>query len=288
MPPKHLSILGVGLLGGSIGLALRSVANSCKITGYGHRPTALESAIRSGAIDVSAIDPAEAVKGADLVILSTPVGVFQPLLEQIAPALQAGAIVTDVGSTKRSVVRLAEQILPKSVHFVGSHPMAGSEKRGVEHARADLFKGALCITTPTPRTDFAAARQVESFWNSLGMRTTRLTPEEHDRLLADVSHLPHALAAMLVMVQSEQGMQVAGKGFLDTTRIAAGDASLWRDILIDNADQVRESLARLRLQLDRLDGMLSPSQGEALRQWLDSAAQKRRDQSNQPPTKNEE
>jgi len=196
-------------------------------------------------------------------------------LKRIGPALRPGAIVTDVGSTKRTVVKLGEALLPAGVHFVGSHPMAGSEKRGVQVASADLYRGALCITTPTNRTDATALRAVETFWQDLGMRVTRLSPEDHDRILADVSHLPHALAAALVAMQADQGQHFAGKGFLDTTRIAAGDGGLWRDVFLDNADNLRDSLRRLRQQLDRLEPMLDPSKAEQLRQWLDATARRR-------------
>jgi prephenate dehydrogenase len=198
MKPKRISILGVGLLGGSIGLAAKSSINGCKIIGYGHRPATLSAAMSKGAIDEAFNSPAQAVQNCDLVILCTPVGMFGELLAQIAQTLSPEAIVTDVGSTKRSVVEFAERHLANPARFVGSHPIAGSEKRGVEFARADLFKSALCITTPTPQTDPTCLEAVESFWRLLGMRLSRLTPQEHDRLLAEVSHLPHALAAALV------------------------------------------------------------------------------------------
>ncbi len=271
----RLSILGVGLLGGSIGLALKSTSNPVYIKGYGHKSQTLQTARALEAIDEPCTELAQAVAGAELVLLCTPVGSFSEILQTISPLLTAGTIVSDVGSTKRSVVRLAEQILPPGVHFVGSHPMAGSEKRGIEAARAELYRGALCITTPTPRTDSAALDRVESFWKELGMRVTRLSPEEHDRLLGDISHLPHALAAALVAMQPDQALPLAGRGYFDTTRIAAGDGGLWRDILLDNADNLRDSLRRMRLQLDRLDAMLEPDQSQQLRQWLDSAAAKR-------------
>jgi prephenate dehydrogenase len=161
------------------------------------------------------------------------------------------------------------------VHFVGSHPMAGSEKRGVEFAKADLFTGALCILTPSERTSAGALAKVEAFWSALGMRTKRLSPEDHDRLVCDVSHLPHALAATLVAMQSDQALEVAGKGFLDSTRVAAGDAGLWRDILLDNADSMKDSIARLRAQLDELEKRLEPNQARALFDWLQAAAEKR-------------
>src|SRR5215208_2359906 len=153
---RRISVLGVGLLGGSIGLAAKSALTDVEIVGYGHRKSTLDRALEVGAVDWFAMQVTEAVEGADLVILCTPVGIFEGLLREFVKALKPGAVVTDVGSTKRSVVKLAEENLPSGVHFVGSHPMAGSEKRGVEFARADLFQNALCILTPTARTDAAA------------------------------------------------------------------------------------------------------------------------------------
>jgi len=275
MQPRRLSILGVGLLGGSIGLAAKSAASSCEIVGYGHRKSTLDRAVEVGAIDEGYDDLPRAVRGADWVILCTPVGLFSQILHQLAPHLAQGAIVTDVGSTKRSVIETAQKILPKWVRFVGSHPMAGSEKRGIEFARADLFRGATCILTPTPDTDTNALAAVGSFWQSLGMRITRLPPDDHDRLLTDVSHLPHAVAAALVAMQSDEALTLAGKGFLDATRIAGGDGALWRDILLDNRDNMRAGIERLQRQLSELSARLDPSQSESLKTWLDQAAQRR-------------
>jgi prephenate dehydrogenase len=272
---RRLSVLGVGLLGGSIGLAAKSALSDFEIVGYGHRKATLERAKEVGAIDRIATKVTEAVEGADLIILCTPVGIFEPLIGEMVNVLKPGAIVTDVGSTKRSVVSLAEQTLPDHVHFVGSHPMAGSEKRGVEFARADLFQNAMCILTPTPRTDPKAEKEVTAFWQSLGMRTTRLSPEEHDRLLADVSHLPHALAAALVTMQSEKALTLAGKGFLDATRIAGGDGALWRDILMDNRDNVLASIGELKKHLGALEKLLSGEGRDELAKWLDRAAARR-------------
>jgi prephenate dehydrogenase len=275
MFPRQLTILGVGLLGGSIGLALRSAAPTSRIIGFGHRRQTLDKALEIGAIDVAELDPAVAVAGSDLVILCTPVGIFESLLKQISPSLSAGALVTDVGSTKRSVVRLAESILPRGVDFVASHPIAGSEKRGVEFSRADLFSNQLCILTPTDRTKPPALEKIEKFWQSLGMRTARINAEDHDRLLADVSHLPHLLAAALVAMQEDAGLDLCGKGFLDTTRIAGGDGGLWRDILLDNADNLKAGLKRLQSQLAIAELMLDSQSKDALRDWLDAAANRR-------------
>ena len=153
--------------------------------------------------------------------------------------------------------------------------MAGSEKRGVEFARTDLFEGARCIVTPTPRTDAAALEAVEAFWTSLGMNVVRLSPEDHDRLVCDISHLPHAVAAALVAMQSDAALALAGKGFLDTTRIAGGDGGLWRDILQDNRDNVADSVRRLRERLDQLLLLLEPSKKDQLGAWLTAAAERR-------------
>jgi prephenate dehydrogenase len=275
MQLDRLSIIGVGLLGGSIGLALRSVLSDCEIVGYGHRSETLQRAQQIGAIDRGTTDLRAAVEGSDLVVLCTPVGLFGEILRGMGGGLKRGSWVTDVGSTKASVVRAAAENLPEGVHFVGSHPMAGSEKRGVEFARADLFQNALCIMTPTERTDSGALEAVESFWRLLGMRTCRMSPEDHDRALAEVSHLPHAVAAAMVGMQSAEALSLAGKGFLDTTRIAGGDGGLWRDIFLDNAANVRGALAELRGQLAAFERLLDPARGEELRQWLDAAAAKR-------------
>ena len=270
-----MSILGAGLLGGSIGLAAKAAAIPCRVVGYGHRPSTLQRALEVGAIDESFDSPVAAVAGSDLIILCTPVGRFEPLLRVIADIVEPGAIVTDVGSTKRSVVQLAESALPNTSHFVGSHPIAGSEKRGIEYARADLFQGATCILTPSTKTNPLALEKVDQFWRRLGMRTQQMTPDEHDQRICDVSHLPHAVAAALIAMQGDDAMPLAGKGFLDTTRIAGGDGALWRDIFQDNRDNVARSIERLSVQLRQLIELLDPSRADELARWLDQAAERR-------------
>jgi len=275
MQLRQLTILGVGLLGGSIGLAMRSAAPRCRIIGWGHRVQSLQLARQMGAIDQAETDPAAAVADSDMVILCTPVGTFETILRQISASLPRRCLLTDVGSTKRSIVRLAGSILDKKANFVASHPIAGSDKRGVEFARADLFKNNLCIVTPTSTTPAAALKAIGSFWQMLGMRLAQLSPEEHDRLLADVSHLPHLLAAALVAMQDEPALQLCGQGFLDATRIAGGDGGLWRDILLDNADNLRGGMARFQAEISRVTNMLAAGEQDALRQWLTNAAQRR-------------
>jgi prephenate dehydrogenase len=281
MPPKRLSILGVGLLGGSLALAAKKLIKGCEIFGYAHRPETLEAARKSGMLDQGFDRPEPAVDGADLVVLCTPVSLLSPLLQRISGSLANGAIVTDVGSTKRSVVEAGERLLQGERYFVGSHPMAGSEKRGLHFASADLFLGATCILTPTERTHAPALQKVDEFWRILGMNTTRLSPAEHDQLLSDISHLPHAVAAALVAMQLDRAMALSGKGFQDLTRIAAGDGALWRDILLDNRDSVRQSIHGLRKELQRLENMLENTSSDELRQWLDRAAGRRRSMADQ-------
>jgi prephenate dehydrogenase len=180
-----------------------------------------------------------------------------------------------VGSTKRSIVRWADSILDKKVNFVASHPIAGSDRRGVEFARADLFKNHLCIVTPTSTTRATALKAIGSFWKMLGMRVAQLSADEHDRLLADVSHLPHLLAAALVAMQDEPALRLCGQGFLDATRIAGGDGGLWRDILLDNADNLRGGMTRFQAEVSRVMNMLESGEPDALRNWLSAAAQRR-------------
>jgi prephenate dehydrogenase len=272
---NQIAILGVGLLGGSIGMACRSEISGCHITGYGNNPGELQQAIGRLAIHAVAADPVKAVSGADLVILCTPVGIFGNLMTSIGAALKPGAILTDVGSTKRSIVNLAKQLLPPHVQFVGSHPMVGSEQHGIANARVDLLTHALCILTPTESTAPSAVVAVETFWQKLKMRTVRMSPAVHDQLTADISHLPHALAAALVRMQSSESLQIAARGFLDTTRIAAGDSALWRDIFLDNRDNLKTGIVRLQSELQQLLEKLEAGDGASVRDWLRHASETR-------------
>jgi prephenate dehydrogenase len=282
---SKISILGVGLLGGSLGLACRSASSAVEVIGYSHKADELFKAIERGVIHRGFDDPARAVANCDLVILCTPVGLFRQLLTSIAPALMANAVVTDVGSTKRSVVSHAGELLPKHTYFVGSHPMVGGEKHGIDHARANLFTGGLCILTPNESTDLSALEKVDAFWQSLNMRTVQTTPDAHDSEVAKISHLPHALAAALMHVQSTESMNLAGRGFLDTTRIAGSDAAVWRDILLQNRDHLRSSLVRISSEIDQLLEKLEAGNPSEIERWLSAAAELRkpmRDKSGQP------
>ena len=225
MPIQHLSIIGTGLIGGSIALAARQYLTNCQISAYDSDPDAIAAAIRLNAIDRS-LPLTQVGRDASLIILCTPVGQFESVLREIAPTLSAGTVVTDVGSTKRSITKLAAELLPAGVEFIGSHPMAGSEKRGMDAANADLFQRAVCMVMPKPTTPPAASEMVETFWSKLGMNVKRLLPEEHDRIVARISHIPQVVAMALAAIQSDKTLPYAGKGFKDTTRIAASDPKL--------------------------------------------------------------
>lgn len=245
------------------------------LIGYAHRASTIERAQELGLADEYTTDLQQAVQGADLVILASPVGTFEGLLRGIAPHLKAGVVVSDVGSTKRTVARLAKEILPATTVFIGAHPMAGGERSGAVHARADLFHNAALILTPESDTDPTALSALSALWRQLGTRVIHLTPETHDRLVASVSHLPHATAAMLVTLQSPSALELSGGGYRDSTRIAAGDPDLWRDILLDNRDFVADALRVLREELDTLLKLLETANAEGLREYLAAAAIKR-------------
>ncbi len=266
---KSVSILGPGLLGGSIGLALRAAGFTGRRIGVGRRRSSLDKALACGAVDEVTLDAAAGVSEADLVILGTPIGMFEPLLREIADVLQPGTFVTDVGSTKAQVVRLARRWLPSSVRFVGSHPMAGSEKTGVEFARADLFEDALCLVTPDRATPPADVSSISRFWESLGAQTLTISPTQHDTLLARVSHLPHVVAAALVRIAGRQdAINLAGPGFQDTTRVASGSASMWTDILRTNARPVLKALDLAIKDLTKIRHLLECDDAKGIERWL--------------------
>ena len=242
----NIAIIGTGLLGGSVGLALRRSGFGGRLIGTGSRPATLEKAQAAGCVDHITTDLSEAVSGSDLILLAAPVGAIPDLLGRLAESINGQAIITDVGSTKANIVAAAERSLRRPERFVGSHPMAGAETTGPESARADLFEGKPVILTPTQVTDPQAGARVEELWRALGMQVHRMSPAEHDRLVAIISHVPHAAAVLLVRLAAEGGaLPVASTGFADMTRLAGGDPSLWADIFLDNRQAVLAALGRL-------------------------------------------
>ncbi len=257
----RLVVVGVGLLGGSVALAARASGVAREIVGVGRDRQRLEGPLRAGLVDRIATDVAAGVDGADCVVLAATVGANERLLESIWARVPAGALLTDVGSTKRRIVTAAERLAAgRPLAFLGSHPMAGSEKSGWQVARADLFRGATVIVTPTDATEPRAIKGVSALWEALGARVSALDPETHDRTVAAISHLPHVAAWALVdaVGRFEPGaLAFAARGFKDTTRIAASDPPMWRDVLLDNADAIRASLGAFRAALDELERLLA-------------------------------
>ena len=269
---ERLAVVGVGLLGGSVALAARAGGVAREIVGVGRSRERLEGPLRAGLVDRVSVDVAEGVAGADCVVLAATVLANERLLETVWDAVPAAALVTDVGSTKRGIVAAAERLAAKRpLAFLGSHPMAGSEKSGWEIARADLFRGATVIVTPTDATEPRAAKGVTALWEALGARVSALDPETHDRVVAAISHLPHVAAWALVdaVGRFEPGaLAFAARGFKDTTRIAASDPDVWREILLSNRDAIRASLAALRAALDDLERLLAAGDAAGLEALL--------------------
>lgn len=238
----RVTILGVGLIGGSFALALRKHKLCGQICGFGRKEANLVKAKNMGIIDSFDLDPAKASSDSDLIFFSLPVGVFTETANWIKGSLKAGALVTDAGSVKGRLVRQMEDILSGKVSFVGAHPIAGSEKSGIDTADPDLFHGRRCIVTATDKTDNSARDRLIHLWQQLGAAVVTMDPEEHDRVFGAVSHLPHIIAYEMVATVNEINnsyLEYAGQGLMDSTRIAASSPELWRDICILN----RENLA---------------------------------------------
>jgi len=275
---KHLrkvTAIGLGLLGGSVCLAVSRAINGVKTAGFAHRPSTRTKARRLKIADEVFDDIRASVADADIVILATPVCTFERIFREIADALPAGCIVTDVGSTKLTVHRWADKYLPKSVHYVGSHPIAGSEQRSVEFARDDLFDRALCILTTTKTTDKRAAAALRKFWSALGCFVKTMSPAGHDRIFANVSHLPHITAAALVNASNLQELKFAGKGFMDSSRIASGPANIWADVLMTNAQNTVRGIDRLTAELTKLKKVIRSGDRKKIEKLLEAARAKR-------------
>lgn len=267
----------MGLLGSSITLSVKREMPSVKVIGYSHRRDTREKARQFGVAHEITEDLSEAVAAADLVILATPIQTFAEYFQQMVLDLKAGCIVTDVGSTKALPHKWAAKWLTKTVYYVGSHPIAGSEKRGVEFARDDLLTGARCIVTRVKGTNETCAKQVEQFWSRLGCKVHTMSPARHDRLFGMVSHLPHITAMSLINTCDPEDMKFAGQGFIDTTRVASGPANVWADILLTNPKTCMAGIDRLVRQLLSVKSAISANDYKKLEKLLTQAAQKRAD-----------
>lgn len=267
---ERVAVLGLGLLGGSLAVAAKQRGIARCVVGSARRPGPLQAALRDGIVDEIA-NPLDAVSGADLIVLATPVSSMPAVLSQVAPALAPNALVTDVGSVKAILTETLPGLLPPGVTFVGAHPMAGSHNTGVEHASADLFEGACCVLTPLADTPPAAVERVEQFWQALGARVVRRDPEAHDAEVAWTSHLPHILAyafARSLERAPDTAAELAATGFADFTRIAQSDAALWGDILSANRKAIAGPLQAFGAALSELAAAIEGGDTDAQENFL--------------------
>lgn len=271
----------MGLIGGSLGMACRQRRLAKRVVAVVRRPSAVHEVLDHHAADAVTLDIAEGVSGADLVVMATPVEAIPLMTRRSLSAFSRRCIVTDVASVKRRLVSLMERLLKSVCHFVGAHPMAGSEKSGIAVASASLFDGAACIITPTRNTNPTAARKVERLWESLGCRVVSLNPRQHDLSIALVSHLPHVAAACLVNALAHASrdplstVSLAGSGFRDTTRIAAGSPELWVQICMANRDALLRSLSSFAENVSEFASLLEKNDREGLRRFLQNAKEMR-------------
>jgi len=271
-----VAIVGVGLIGGSIGMALRQRGLADRVIGVGRRQPSLRTARRVGAVTNTTVEMAKGVAEAELIVVCTPVGRIVEDVRQAAQFCPEGTLITDAGSTKHAIVRALDGQLPRGCRFLGSHPLAGSEKAGALHGRADLFEGRIAILTPTKNTRAEDFDALEGFWSSLGSVVIQMPPEDHDRALAVTSHLPHLAAAALAAMLPECYFRLCGPGFGDTTRVAAGEPDLWNQILMLNRENVLAALEQYEKHLAALRTAVQQGDSDTL-QTLLALAKKNRD-----------
>jgi prephenate dehydrogenase len=281
---KRAAIVGVGLIGGSLGMILRRKKLADEVVGIGRRVENLKAAVELGAIDRYVSDPKEGVKAADFVVLATPVDTYEQHLRDWAASLSAGTIVSDVGSVKGLLVERAEALMPRHVHFVGAHPIAGKEKTGVAAGSDTLFQGARCILTPTGSTDRSALATVRALWETAGSIVLDMDPHLHDKILGAVSHLPHIAAFALINTLADARdhgipeLDLAGHsggGLRDTTRIAASSPEMWRDIFLWNRDNLVAFIEAYTRRLDELKRLIRAGDGAGIEKELERAKRER-------------
>ena len=263
-----LVVVGVGLLGGSVALAARQRGIVRRVIGVGRTVPRLAQAREAGLLDAISTDLVAAAEQADLLIFATPVNLIVAGVREVASACRSGTLITDVGSTKAHLCRELSAGLPNSATFIGSHPLAGSEKQGWEHARADLFDGRVCVVTPTETSCRNEVARLTAFWQAIGMSVVEMSPEAHDCALAQTSHVPHVIASALARTLADENRTLAATGFADTTRIAAGDPNVWVPILLDNRDAVLASLDEFSTQVTALrEALIRGDADEIRRLW---------------------
>jgi cyclohexadieny/prephenate dehydrogenase len=276
-PPRfeRVALIGIGLINGSLALNLRAAGLAKEIVACARREATLEKALALGLADRTTRRPADAVAGADLVVIGTPPAAAGMVAAAMAPGLGARAIVTDVGSIKAQLIQDVLPHLPAPERFVAGHPVAGTEHSGPEAAFLSLFRGRHCILTPLPETDPEAVAAVTAMWRAAGMRVETMTPEHHDRVLAITSHLPHLIAYCIVGTVADledhlqtEVLRYAAGGFTDFTRIAGSDPVMWRDVFLNNREAVLEMLGRFSEDLAALQRQIRWGEGERLEEWF--------------------
>ncbi|MEX0792657.1 MAG: prephenate dehydrogenase/arogenate dehydrogenase family protein [Pirellulaceae bacterium] len=273
---KTVAIIGVGLIGGSIGLAIRARHLAERVIGIGQRQTSLDRAVSVGAIDEGTTDLAAGVREAELIVICTPVELIVDLVLQTAAACPQGAIITDAGSTKARIVAEVEKLeLPGEVRFVGSHPLAGSEKTGPEHAKANLLENRVVVVTPGAHSTEPAEQRVCQFWESLGAKVVQMTPQRHDEAVAYTSHLTHLVASLLAAATPEEFLPVAASGWEDTTRVAAGDVQLWQQIVDSNRSHILKAVGNFERLLNSLRVALETGDDATLVKLLEEGKSRR-------------
>ncbi len=275
---QRLALIGCGLMGGSFALALRQAGLVQHITGFSASEKTRQRAVQLGVIDQACISVAEAVQGADLVLLAVPVGAMQSSFAALREALQPHALLMDVGSTKCDVIAAAQAVLGDRLScFVPAHPIAGKEVAGIEHAEASLYQARRTILTPLPQNSIRQIKTASELWTAIGSHVSHMTAQAHDATFAAVSHLPHLLAfatvnALMAQPQGSAFLEMAGPGFRDFSRIAASDASVWRDILSANQSEVLTQMAHFRAALDQFENALKQGNTAALQQLIQQAS----------------
>lgn len=276
---KTVSIVGVGLIGGSLALALKEKKLTQKIIGYGRNEQRLKEALKLGIID-SYTTSFKDVCQAELIVLATPTGIFESIIMDMIKHIREETIIIDVGSVKKSVIDIFERILPKGVYFVGTHPIAGSEKTGFENARGDLFKKAKVIITPTENTNKSALERITNLWQKLGAQVEFMSAEHHDKVYALVSHLPHLICFCMVNTVSEMDksfINYAGSGFKDATRIAKSSPEVWRDIFLMNDKNILECLEVFIKNIEKIKNMLYKKDSEQIEKFIEKAKKLRQE-----------
>jgi cyclohexadieny/prephenate dehydrogenase len=275
----RICILGPGLLGASIAIAAKQRKLAASVSTWSRRAETRAKCRTQNWCDVVADSPTEAVAGAGLVVICTPVSTIAPILETIAPAIAPDTLITDVGSTKAVICEAAAKIALTHGYFIGSHPMAGSDQTGMENARGDLFEEAVCFTTPNEDSPASAHQRLREFWQALGMRMHTTSAQEHDAIVARISHLPHLLASTLCthLAKSHPDWALfSGTGLRDTTRIAGGDPILWRDIFLQNAPAVLQALNDFETSLQQARKAIAEADEESLFAFLEAGQNFRR------------